>query len=115
VSNAGLGAMRPRVFGLEVDDQSRCAHWRSPVDIVAIRMKCCGDWYACKDCHDALAGHPLEAWPKAEWDTRAVLCGACGTQLAVRQYLDCADACPVCGAEFNPGCRLHRGFYFAEG
>ena len=45
------------VKGVEVDDESRCAHYHSERDIIAIKMKCCGEYYACKDCHDELAGH----------------------------------------------------------
>jgi uncharacterized CHY-type Zn-finger protein len=104
----------PEVHGVGLDAQTRCAHWRSALDIVAIRMRCCGAWYACKDCHDALAGHPIQVWPRAEFDQPAVLCGACGTELTVRQYLACANRCPACAAAFNPGCRLHYGFYFEE-
>jgi uncharacterized CHY-type Zn-finger protein len=106
---------RPEVHGVAVDPQTRCAHWRSPLDIIAIRMRCCGVWYACKDCHDALAGHPIQTWPRAEYDRPAVLCGACGTELTVRQYLACDNRCPACAAPFNPGCRLHYRFYFEAG
>ena len=104
----------PQVHGVDLDPQTRCAHWRSPLDIIAIRMRCCGAWYACKDCHDALAGHPAEVWPRAEFGRPAVLCGACGTQLTVRQYLACDNRCPACAAPFNPGCRLHYRFYFED-
>lgn len=104
---------RPEVHGLSLDAQTRCAHWASARDIVAIKMKCCGVYYACKDCHAALAGHALEQWPEGEWNTRAILCGACGRELTIRDYLDCEDACPACGAAFNPGCRHHHRFYFA--
>ena len=103
---------RPQVRGIALDGETRCIHWHSPLDIVAIKMKCCGVYYACKDCHDMLADHVVEVWPKSDFDKNAVLCGACGTELTVRQYLDCANICPACGAGFNPGCRLHRGFYF---
>jgi uncharacterized CHY-type Zn-finger protein len=103
---------RKPVHGLDVDAQTRCAHWRSPLDIVAIRIKCCGVYYACKDCHEALAGHPIEVWPPDEWDRLAVMCGACGAELAIAAYLASSDACPACHAPFNPGCRLHRRFYF---
>lgn len=105
--------MRPLVHGIELDGQTRCAHWRSTLDIVAIRMRCCGLYYACKDCHEALAGHFIETWPESEWDAKAVLCGACSGEMSIREYLACNDACPSCGAAFNPGCRLHRHFYFA--
>ncbi|WP_089407193.1 CHY zinc finger protein [Granulicella rosea] len=103
---------RPQVRGVGLDAQTRCAHYNSPIDIIAIKMKCCGSYYACKDCHDALAGHAVEVWPHREWDTPAVLCGACGLELTVRQYLACSNVCPGCGARFNPGCRHHYHFYF---
>jgi uncharacterized CHY-type Zn-finger protein len=106
---------RPPVHGLDVDGQTRCVHWRSPVDIVAVKMKCCGAYYACKDCHDALTGHAIEVWPRGDWGERAVLCGACGTELTIAAYLASFDACPACAAPFNPGCSVHRHFYFEAG
>ena len=104
--------MRPRVHGVELDAQTRCAHYRSALDVIAIRMKCCGEYYACKDCHDALAGHAIAVWPSGEFDERAVLCGACGGEMSIRDYLDCGNRCPRCDAGFNPGCRNHYHFYF---
>jgi uncharacterized CHY-type Zn-finger protein len=100
------------VRGIAPDDETRCAHWHGPLDIVAIKMKCCGVYYACKDCHDALAGHPAQVWPRAEWDEAAVLCGACKCAMSVQAYLDSGHVCPGCGAGFNPGCRNHHHFYF---
>lgn len=78
-------------------------------------MKCCGVYYACKDCHEALADHPIAVWPRTQWDTPAVMCGACGTKMTIAQYLACDDACLACAAPFNPGCRLHHHFYFEMG
>ena len=103
---------RPKVLGVDVDAETRCAHWRSPLDIVAIRMRCCGDFYACKDCHDDLAGHAIRVWPRAEWSERAILCGACGQQLTIEAYIGGDHRCPGCGAPFNPGCRHHHHLYF---
>jgi uncharacterized CHY-type Zn-finger protein len=103
---------RPAVFGARLDPQTRCAHWRSPLDVIAIKLRCCGAYYACRQCHDELADHTAEVWPVAEWDQPAVLCGVCGGELSVRQYLDCGNLCPACGAAFNPGCRLHYHLYF---
>ncbi len=108
-----IAGMRPAVHGLDLDSQTRCAHWRSALDIVAIRMKCCGLYYACKDCHEALADHAIQAWPEAQWDENVVLCGACGSDLSIRAYLACENRCPACSASFNPGCRHHHPFYFA--
>jgi len=104
--------MEPEVRGLELDPQTRCEHWHSPLDVIAIKMKCCGVYYACKDCHDALADHPAKTWPRNEWNERAVLCGACRMELSIAEYLDCGNACPSCGAHFNPGCSNHHHFYF---
>jgi uncharacterized CHY-type Zn-finger protein len=104
--------VHPSVRGIGVDAQTRCIHYRSRQDVVAVKMKCCGIYYACKDCHDALAGHAIETWPRSEWNEGAVLCGACGAVLTVHQYLECGDTCPACGAPFNPDCRSHHPFYF---
>jgi uncharacterized CHY-type Zn-finger protein len=105
--------LRPAVHGRSLDAQTRCAHWRSELDIIAIKMRCCMAYYACRECHDELAGHPAALWPQVEWDEPAILCGACGTELSVRAYLACENQCPACRAAFNPGCHKHRHLYFA--
>jgi uncharacterized CHY-type Zn-finger protein len=102
------------VRGVDLDAQTRCAHYHSPLDIIAIKMKCCGVYYACKDCHQVLAGHAMEAWPQQEWNQRAVLCGACGHDLTIAEYMASDYACPACNAAFNPGCRNHYHFYFGD-
>jgi len=103
------------VHGISVDAETRCAHYHSALDVIAIKMKCCGQYYACKECHDALAGHASAVWPRDEWEQPVVLCGVCGAELSVRAYLDCGNECPQCGAKFNPGCRKHYHLYFAMG
>src|ERR1700722_10928202 len=100
------------VHGVNLDSQTRCMHYHGPTDIVAIKMRCCGVYYACKDCHDALADHRLEVWPESEWNQKAILCGACGTELTISQYMLCEFSCPACHKGFNPGCRNHYHFYF---
>jgi uncharacterized CHY-type Zn-finger protein len=102
----------PQVRGVNVDGQTRCKHYHGTTDIIAIKMKCCGEYYACKDCHAELAGHAIEVWPAGEWDTAAILCGGCGVELSVRDYMGCESRCLRCGAGFNPGCRKHYRFYF---
>ena len=103
----------PPVLGVALDAQTRCAHWHSPLDVIAIKAGCCGTYYACKDCHEALADHPLAPWPRARRDEPAVLCGVCRHELSVDAYMACGSTCPRCGAGFNPGCRNHWPFYFA--
>jgi uncharacterized CHY-type Zn-finger protein len=108
-----MTTVSPDVHGLNLDPQTRCLHYHGPTDIIAIKMKCCGLFYACKDCHIALAGHPVEVWPHSEWNREAILCGACRSTLTISAYLQSNSKCPNCGAAFNPACRNHHHFYFA--
>jgi len=94
------------------DAETRCAHWHGPLDVIAMRFACCDTFYPCFDCHAALADHAPAVWPMHRFDAKAVLCGACGHQLTVSEYLDCNSTCPRCGAGFNPGCANHRHLYF---
>lgn len=102
------------VHGASVDAQTRCAHYASPLDVVAIRFACCGDYYPCHRCHAEFAGHPAKPWAASAFDTRAVLCGVCRHELTIAEYL-ATDACPRCSARFNPGCRKHTHLYFETG
>ena len=104
--------MRPIVKGVSLDAETRCGHYHSPLDIIAIRMWCCGEYHACRECHDELADHPAAVVPVAAWDQPAVLCGACAAELSVRAYLDSGNRCPSCKAPFNPGCANHYHLYF---
>lgn len=99
------------VRGAVVDEQTRCAHYAGPLDVIAIRFACCGDWYPCLHCHESEAGHPIRPWPAEAGSQLAVLCGACGTTLPIADYV-AAAACPACEAAFNPGCALHHCIYF---
>jgi uncharacterized CHY-type Zn-finger protein len=115
-----MASGRPDVRGVNLDAQTRCEHYHGPTDIVAIKMKCCGLYYACKDCHAALADHQIEVWPENEWHNQAILCGACGAELTIAQYLTSEhpaseSSCPICRERFNPGCRKHYHFYFEVG
>ncbi|MGD0730870.1 MAG: CHY zinc finger protein [Terracidiphilus sp.] len=103
---------RPLVLGIDLDTQTRCVHYHSALDIIAIKMNCCGAYFACKECHNALADHVIEVWPRSEWDQPAVLCGVCGAELSIRQYLGCVNTCPSCRSQFNPGCQNHYHYYF---
>ena len=98
--------------GTGVNARTQCAHYHSARDIIAIRFKCCATFYACIHCHEEAAGHAPVVWPKAEFGTRAVLCGNCQTMLTIIEYLACENTCPHCQAAFNPGCANHYHFYF---
>ncbi len=102
-----------RIRGIDTDAYTRCAHYDSERDIIAIRFRCCGVYYPCHACHEALADHAAEQWPQERFGEHAVLCGACRKTLSIRSYLDCGHVCPHCSAEFNPGCAAHHELYFA--
>jgi uncharacterized CHY-type Zn-finger protein len=99
--------------GVDVDAETRCAHYDTELDVVALRFPCCDSYYPCFRCHEAVTDHEPVRVPLEQFDEPAVLCGVCGSTLSVRAYLDCDDRCPECGASFNPGCRRHRDRYFA--
>jgi uncharacterized CHY-type Zn-finger protein len=101
----------PRVLGPVVDDMTRCVHYNIPVDIVTIKFACCGEYYPCHLCHQETAGHDAQQWGLDERDQKAVLCGACGTELTIAAYL-ATDECPTCRSPFNERCRLHTHLYF---
>jgi uncharacterized CHY-type Zn-finger protein len=103
------------VNGIDLDPETRCAHYHGPNDTVALKFKCCGKWFPCHLCHEELAQHDSVVWPEKEFDSVAVLCGGCGKQLSVREYLECDSICPSCGRLFNPGCAKHAHYYFSDG
>ncbi len=99
------------VRGVDVDGETRCAHYGTDRDVVALRFGCCGTYYPCFRCHAAVADHAAERWPADRRDEPAALCGVCGAELTVDRYV-AVDACPDCGAAFNPGCADHYDRYF---
>lgn len=101
-----------RILGNLIDKQTRCSHYHSTEDIVAIKFKCCNDYYPCYTCHLESAGHRAEVWRKDERMTKAVLCGVCGYEMTVNEYLSSSFCCPNCDAAFNPNCAKHYSLYF---
>ncbi|ASK62617.1 hypothetical protein CFK37_10860 [Virgibacillus phasianinus] len=100
-----------KVIG-SIDHETRCKHYHTERDRIAIKFYCCGQYYPCYQCHaEHGCGNP-EVWPKSMYNQQAVLCGACGTELTIQQYLDSGSVCPSCHASFNPGCSLHAHLYF---
>src|SRR5258706_10867184 len=102
-----------KVFGIDLDPQTRCAHYHSDLDIIAIRFKCCDRWFPCFECHSEIADHQAEVWPADARNALAILCGVCGHQLSIGEYLACDSICPKCRSKFNPGCANHYHLYFA--
>lgn len=99
--------------GVEVDPETRCAHYDGPRDIIAIRFPCCDVFYPCAECHRAATEHEPIRWPRDRRHEPAVLCGACNETMSAAAYLQADHTCPHCGADFNPGCTAHHDRYFS--
>lgn len=104
-----------KVLGVDVDAETRCKHYHTQRDVIAIKFKCCDIYYSCFECHNEVASHSPEVWEKSEQATKAVLCGVCGHELTIQEYLDSHSTCLNCDANFNPGCRNHSHLYFSDG
>lgn len=107
-----VNGAKPQVLGPVVDDQTRCVHYRTRADIVAIKFRCCGEFYPCVHCHAETAGHDPEQWPAETSDEHAILCGVCWSTMSIAHYM-IEGKCGTCNAAFNPRCRLHYPHYFA--
>ncbi|AMY05467.1 hypothetical protein CD149_03815 [Staphylococcus condimenti] len=101
----------PIVHGIDLDDETRCSHYHTPVDVVAMRFKCCDKYYACIHCHNECEDHEPIPWSKDEQDTLAVMCGVCKYEMTIHEYVH-TDQCPNCSAAFNPRCEAHYHHYF---
>jgi len=100
-----------RAHGPTVDEHTRCIHYATEVDIIAIRFFCCDRYFPCHLCHSETADHPAEQWPRERWNEPAILCGMCWNELAIETY-KIVDGCPECAAPFNPACAAHSDYYF---
>ena len=104
--------MQLEIKGRLTDNFTRCRHYHSALDIIAIKIKCCNTYYACIHCHEETAEHPVDLWLQKEWDTKAILCGACKTEMSINEYFNCEYKCPNCHSAFNPKCSNHNHLYF---
>lgn len=99
------------IFGKPIDDQTRCEHYATDQDVVAIKFACCLRFYPCHLCHDETVDHSTRQWSPERRDEHAILCGVCQQTMTIATYLS-VSGCPHCGARFNAGCRLHHHLYF---
>jgi len=102
------------VCGVDVGPETRCDHYATDRDVIAIKFPCCETFFSCFQCHEAVTDHDAKQWGETDSEQPAVLCGVCGDVLTVAEYVACEDRCPTCDAAFNPGCRTHYHYYFAD-
>jgi len=100
-----------QILGINLDQNGRCAHYNSKLDIVAIKFKCCHHYYACYHCHEELVKHDMIKWEKTDYQELAILCGNCNEKITIKQYQNAAS-CLHCNAKFNPKCENHYSYYF---
>jgi uncharacterized CHY-type Zn-finger protein len=127
---------------LSIDSKTKCEHYNSDLDIVGkhllilsrvlrnlityllnryvypipyqigMKMRCCDKYFSCIHCHSMSEDHESLPWPVDKFDTLAILCGNCESELSISSYLRCDNRCPSCQAGFNPGCKNHYHYYF---
>ena len=53
-----LDGTDPLLRGVGLDAQTRCAHYATARDVVALRFACCPAYWSCHRCHAELTDHP---------------------------------------------------------
>ncbi|AIA68190.1 hypothetical protein HKO46_09635 [Streptococcus equi subsp. zooepidemicus] len=97
-------------FGIGLDQEYRCVHYHTVLDIVGLKCARCQAYYACYHCHNTLQDHAFE--PIDHKETYPVICGHC-RQLLRRSEYECGS-CPFCFSPFNPACHKHQDIYFSK-
>lgn len=95
-----------------LDRETRCNHYHEPNDRIAIKFYCCHEYFSCVACHHEFGCGKPKVWPYNKFDEKAVLCGSCGIELTIKEYLESESTCPKCLKSFNPGCTVHYHYYF---
>lgn len=95
-----------------IDEETRCKHYHSECDRIAIKFYCCNEFFPCYFCHLEHGCGNEAVWPFDQFDERAILCGTCGYVLTIAEYFNHHDACPNCNVQFNQGCQYHHHLYF---
>ena len=101
----------PKVYGSLVDNETRCIHYHTLLDIIAIKFKCCVKYYPCYQCHNEHESHNIQRWSAEEFHKKAILCGVCQNELSIHEYM-MTETCPSCQAHFNSRCKFHYHLYF---
>lgn len=101
------------VKGNVIDNETRCSHYHTEKDRVAIKFYCCKTYFSCYLCHKEAGCGQLQTWPKNKFNQKGILCGACGEEMTINAYLKSSDNCPNCQAAFNPNCSVHKHYYFS--
>src|SRR5699024_1313648 len=99
------------VLGKFLDKETRCKHYAYEKDINVIKFDYCIRYYHCCKCHWESVDHALQKWQNEKFNTKAILCGVCRTEMTIETYMN-HNACPECGSVYNENCQLHYPIYF---
>ncbi|BBE41205.1 CHY zinc finger protein [Streptococcus dysgalactiae] len=97
-------------FGIDLDQEYRCLHYHTTLDIVGLKCAFCQTYYACYHCHDQLTEHAFV--PTGSAEMFPVICGHCRKLLSRAEYA--SGHCPYCQSPFNPACHRHKDIYFLK-
>lgn len=100
-----------QIYGKLIDDETRCVHYHSEKDIVALQCATCRKFYPCYQCHNEAENHRFHVWQSNQFHENAVYCGHCRSTLSIHSYLN-TTKCPQCHHSFNPNCAKHYHLYF---
>lgn len=103
-----------KVWGKVIDNETRCVHWHTDLDVMAIKFKCCKGFYSCYSCHKETTNHPTIKYDLSiqdDRDVQTILCGKCFGAMTFSEYVSDVR-CINCDTAFNPGCKLHYNLYF---
>lgn len=100
---------KEKIWGRLLDNEGRCIHWHSKLDVIANRCALCGKYYACYKCHDLAEDHAFVPYP-INSSSKIVMCGVCGYQFTYKHYQE-IKVCDRCKSPFNPRCSLHQSIY----
>jgi uncharacterized CHY-type Zn-finger protein len=100
------------VKGKLVNGRTGCVHYHSSADVIAIKFKCCNEYYSCYYCHQEVVGHSSQKWGTNELDIKAIHCGICKSEMTIERYLTSNYQCPFCKIQFNANCSRHNHLYF---
>ena len=68
-----LDGTDPLLRGVGLDAQTRCAHYATARDVVALRFACCPAYWSCHRCHAELTDHPAVPVPADALDVVAAV------------------------------------------
>ncbi|HCX8984100.1 TPA: hypothetical protein RLW86_001481 [Staphylococcus aureus] len=100
-----------KVYGSLIDTETRCRHYFTEEDIIAIKFKCCNKYYPCYKCHNEFEKHAIKRWSEPSFNEKAILCGVCKHELTINEYM-MVERCPNCQSRFNNRCKYHYHIYF---